>query len=118
MIDLFTPGSRHFNKLLCAMAILFLAYLGIIVFGSNGYLHLRGMRAELEQLKIQNASIEEENRALLQTVNRLKNDPVYIEHVIRKQLQMNEPNEIVFKFNKDPEQQAKESVPAPVSSSF
>ncbi len=82
-----------------ALSVLLVLYAGVIVFGDSGFLHLQRMQAELAKLKAQNASIEEENSARYHTVNRLKNDPVYIEHVVRKQLQMNAPGEIIFKFS-------------------
>ena len=73
-------------------------YFGFIVFGDRGFFHQRHMQADLEQLKSQNSSIEEENNALYHAVSRLKNDPEYVEHVIRTQLQMNAQDEIIFKF--------------------
>lgn len=94
------PDGQIFVKAaFSAIATVFFIYAGLIVFGDNGFLHLQQMRAELDQLKTLNASIEEDNNDLYHTVNRLKNDPVYIEHVIRKQLQMNGPDEIIFKFS-------------------
>ncbi len=94
------PDGQIFAKAaFSAIVAVFFIYAGLIVFGDNGFLHLQQMRAELEQLKALNASIEKDNNDLYNTVNRLKNDPVYIEHVIRKQLQMNGPDEIIFKFS-------------------
>lgn len=84
--------------LLCAFTVLLAVYAGVIAFGENGYLELRQMRAELAEIRSVNASVEQKNNALHQTVHRLKTDPVYIEHIIRTQLQMNAPGEIIFKF--------------------
>ncbi len=95
-----TDKQRNITALFYALLVLLVVYTGSIVFGDKGFLHLQRMQAELEQVKAENASIEEENNALYHTVHRLKNDPVYIEHVIRKQLQMNAPGEIIFKFEK------------------
>ncbi|MFO8111761.1 MAG: septum formation initiator family protein [Desulfosalsimonadaceae bacterium] len=93
-----TNRPRIVTAAFYALSLLLFVYAGVIVFGDSGFLHLQRMQTELAQLKAQNASIEEENNALYHTVHRLKNDPVYIEHVIRKQLQMNAPGEIIFKF--------------------
>ncbi len=84
--------------LLSAFTVLLAVYTGFIAFGEDGYLELREMRAELAEIREINASVEQENNAIYQTVHRLKNDPVYIEHVIRTQLQMNAPGEMIFKF--------------------
>ena len=77
-------------------------YGGYIVFGDDGYMHLQRMKAELAEIRTVNAAAEEENTTLYHSVSRLKNDPAYIEHVIREQLQMNSPTEIIFKFNEKP----------------
>jgi len=81
------------------LAVVLCLYIGVILFGENGFLHLQQLRDEHQQIKDHNASIEENNNQLYLTVNRLKNDPAYIEHVIREQLQMNSPDEIIFKFD-------------------
>lgn len=96
-----TDRSKIVDAAFYALSVLLVVYVGLIVFGDSGFLHLQRMQTELAQLTAQNASIEEENNARYHTVNRLKNDPVYIEHVIRKQLQMNAPGEIIFKFEKN-----------------
>lgn len=83
------------------LAVVLCLYTGSILLGENGFLHLQQLRDEHRQLKDHNASIEENNNHLYLTVNRLKNDPAYMEHVIREQLQMNLPDEVIFKFKND-----------------
>ncbi len=94
------PASAQtvIRGLLSAFTVLLAIYAGFIAFGEGGYLELRQMRAELAEIREINASLEQENNAVYHTVHRLKNDPVYIEHVIRTQLQMNAPGEMIFKF--------------------
>ncbi len=84
-----------------SLAAVLCLYIGVIFFGENGFLHLQQLRDEHQRFKDRNASIEEKNNQLYLTLNRLKNDPAYIEHVIREQLQMNSPDEIIFKFDND-----------------
>ena len=52
----------------------------------------------VDTLKAENARLEKENIALYRTINRLKDDPTYIEHIARKELLMIGNDEIVFKF--------------------
>lgn len=91
----------------CALTAILILYSGSIVFGENGFLDVRRMRANLAQIQSENTAIGEKNRSLSRSVHRLKNDPDYIEHIIRQQLQMNAPGEIIFRFDERP------SSPAP-----
>lgn len=93
--------QKYYRGGIFVLSVVLAVYIGFIVFGDNGYMHLQQMKVELLQLKARNAATEEENNVLSHAVNRLKNDPVYIEHVIRKQLQMNTANEIIFKFDEN-----------------
>lgn len=89
------------------ISILLVIYLGRTVFGDYGLYELNRMSAELETLKAENARLEEENIALYRTINRLKDDPEYIEHIARQELQMIGKDEIVFKFRKSQEEEEK-----------
>lgn len=99
MSDALLNRQKILSVAFYTLSAAFIMYMGATVFGNNGFFHVQQMQAELKQLKSQNTSIEEENSALHHTVTRLKNDPVYIEHVIREQLQMNAPGEIIFRFD-------------------
>ncbi|MCF8023864.1 MAG: septum formation initiator family protein [Desulfobacteraceae bacterium] len=73
-------------------------YLLAIIFGDRGLMELKSMHKDLRAVQEKNARIEEENTALYRTINRLKNDPEYIEYTARRELHMVAPDEIVFKF--------------------
>ncbi|MDZ7832200.1 MAG: septum formation initiator family protein [Desulfobacterales bacterium] len=89
-------------KIGLAAAILILAaYLGAILFGDNGLIALNRKKARLEKIQAENRVIEKENRALYRRVNRLKNDPAYLEYIIRQELSLVGEDEIVFKFKKE-----------------
>ncbi len=88
-----------FIRIICYVAIVLLAaYLGHIFIGKNGMDELRSMRQQLNTLKQENARLEKKNIELYRTVNRLKTDPVYIDYIIRRELQMTGKDEEVFKF--------------------
>ncbi len=89
-------------KIGLAAAILILAaYLGAILFGDNGLIALNRKKAQLEEIQAENRVIEKDNRALYRRVNRLKNDPAYLEYIIRQELSLVGEDEIVFKFEKE-----------------
>ncbi|MBS3732068.1 MAG: septum formation initiator family protein [Desulfobacterales bacterium] len=74
-------------------------YLLIIIFGGHGLMALKSMRRDLDSVKQQNARVEQQNTEMYRAINRLKNDPEYIEYMARHELNMVAPGEIVFKFS-------------------
>ena len=71
----------------------------LILFGDNGLVDLSRMMSEKQRLEARNERIEGENRALYRKIVRLdREDPVFIEHVARKDLGMVAENEVIFKF--------------------
>lgn len=86
---------------LWAAALAMGIYLVAIIFGDHGLLELKSMRQSLNTVQEKNTRLEKENRALYRTINRLKNDPEYIEQIARQELHMVARDEIVFKFVTD-----------------
>ncbi|MFO7931820.1 MAG: septum formation initiator family protein [Desulfosalsimonas sp.] len=84
---------------LWAAALLLGIYLLAIIFGDHGLTGMKAMREELKQIRQENARLEKENIDLYRSINRLKNDPAYIEQVAREELNMVRPDEIVFRFD-------------------
>lgn len=84
---------------LWATALLLGIYLLAIIFGDHGLTGMKAMREELKQIRLENARLEKENMDLYRSINRLKNDPAYIEQVAREELNMLRPDEIVFRFD-------------------
>ena len=94
-----------FIRITFYIAILLLAfYLGHIFIGKNGMTELQSMQGQLNTLKQENAHLEQQNIELYRTVNRLKTDPIYIDYIIRQELQMIGRDEMVFKFQQKKEE--------------
>jgi len=91
----------HLKIGLAAGIFILAAYLGAIIFGDNGLMELNRKKAQLEKIQAENQGIEKKNQALYRRVNRLKNDPVYLEYIIRRELSLVGEDEIVFKFKKE-----------------
>jgi len=85
-------------KLIFALAVA--AVLWIIFSPGTGLLFLMGHRAELEQLQEKTAELEKENSDLHAEIDRLQNDPEYLEEVARKEYGLLKKNERVFDFSK------------------
>lgn len=92
-----TMGLKH--KIGMAVAgIGLIGLVGLILFGSNGYLDYVRLKEKKDRIVARNQETEAENRRLGRKIERLRDDPVYIEHVAREELGMVAPDEIIYKF--------------------
>ncbi len=79
--------------------VLFLLFfLGYAVLGDNGLLDVIRKKEHLHAIEAKNQKMESRNQELYRRVKRLKTDPRYLEYVIRQQLSVVGPDQIVFKF--------------------
>lgn len=81
------------------MLIVGAALAGILafsLFGRNGLIHLYKADQERLQLEEKVADMERENERLRQEIQKLTNDPQYVEKVAREELGMVKPDELVF----------------------
>lgn len=69
-----------------------------IVYGDNGLKELFRKRGEYHRLSSANQQLIEENFQLFRMVDRLHNDPAYIEDIARKELGMVRADELIFTF--------------------
>ena len=75
----------------CALLVV----LSMIVFGDNGLIELSQLRAKERMMAGQNQALAGENIELYRIVDRLKNDPEYIETIARNELEMVGKDDIV-----------------------
>ena len=81
-----------------SLAILTLfSLLLFIMFSDSGLADLFKFKSERDRLLQENARLKRENLALYRTIERLKNDPEYIESIARKELGMIKKNEVILK---------------------
>ena len=95
----FKPWQLKFG--LAAGIVILAAYLGATIFGDNGLMDLNRKKAQLKKIQAENQVIEKDNLVLYRRVNRLKNDPTYLEYIIRQELSLVGEDEIVFKFRSE-----------------
>jgi len=73
----------------------------LTVFADNGFLALNRLRARHADLAGVNARLKQENLQMYRIIERLQNDPAYIENVARRGLGMIRPDEMIFKFTSE-----------------
>jgi cell division protein FtsB len=83
--------------LLGTAVLLLMALLFFIVFSERGLAELSQSKKERDRIKVHNQQLTQENLTLGVEIDRLKNDPHYIESVARKEFGMIGQNEIVVK---------------------
>lgn len=79
----------------CAMFILLL----LVILGDKGWLELRRLQHAHQSLVKGNAMLSMENSKMYEKIDRLKDDPAYIENIARRELGMIRSNELIFKFS-------------------
>ncbi len=82
--------------LVVGAACALLTVLSMIVFGDNGLIELSRLRAKERMMAGQNQALARENIDLYRIVDRLKNDPEYIETIARNELGMVGKDDIVI----------------------
>ena len=83
------------------LALVFTAMFGlmlVVMFGDNGMVELRQLRRTHQVLVNENARLTQENTRMYGSIDRLQNDPDYIESIARRELGMIRPDELIFKF--------------------
>jgi cell division protein FtsB len=73
----------------------------LIVIGDNGVRDLNAMKQKVSILKAENDALQQKNIEMRRKINRLKEDPEFIENIARQELKMIGKDEIVFKFKED-----------------
>jgi cell division protein FtsB len=75
-----------------------LLFVGLAVYGWQGVVRLRHMREQLLALERDNASLRQQAERLTQVIDRLRNDPAYLERIAREERGMARPGETILKF--------------------
>lgn len=89
------------QKILFALIILSLfSLLLFIVFGENGLADLNLLKIEKDSLLKENAELTRKNLSLYREIERLKNDPEYVENVARQELGVIGKDEVIISSEK------------------
>ena len=72
----------------------------LIIFGDNGLVDFGLIKGEKDMLVEKNEKLNRENLVMYREIDRLKNDPRFVENVVRQELGVIGKDEIVFKTDK------------------
>jgi len=83
--------------LLSIVIVLLFSLLVFIMFSDSGLADLFKLKSERDRLFQENARLKRENLTMYRMIERLKNDPEYIESIARKELGMIKKGEVILK---------------------
>jgi cell division protein FtsB len=93
---------NHRQKIILVIVAIAMCHLMLVVlFGDNGLLELNRKHNTHQRLLEENARLTRENVKLYRTIDRLENDPAFVESVARHELGMVRPDELIFKFKSE-----------------
>ncbi len=93
-------GLRQKILLGFVIAVLF-SLLLFIMFGENGVVDLHVLKVKRDNLLKRNAVLSQENLSLYREIERLRNDPKYVENVARQELGLIGKDEVIIKVKKE-----------------
>jgi cell division protein FtsB len=86
------------------LGVVFFAMLNlllVVIFGDNGLVELKRLQHTHQSLLKSNLLLTQENSQMYKSIDRLQDDPDYIENIARRELGMIRSNELIFKFKND-----------------
>jgi cell division protein FtsB len=75
---------------------------GLAIYGGSGVLRVRAMQQEIRQLEREVTTLRTQTEKLTATIDKLRNDPAYIEKLAREDLGYVREGETVLKFPTKP----------------
>jgi cell division protein FtsB len=87
------------QKVMLAVALLAMFhFLLMVLFDDNGWVELRRLEQTRQELVKGNARLRHHNLQMYRSVDRLQNDPAFVENIARQELGMIRSDELIFKF--------------------
>lgn len=95
----FKQLSLRERKLFVIFALLATAAsIGWVLFSDKGFLQHKQMRKELQTIQAENQQLKKENEELKAKIEKIQNDPAFLEEVARRDFNLLKKNEVVFEF--------------------
>ncbi|HXO00025.1 MAG TPA: septum formation initiator family protein [Candidatus Acidoferrales bacterium] len=83
------------------------------VFGTHGVLAMRRSKKEAQEIQKDISRLDEKNRWLQDRVKALKTDPAAIEKIMREEMKLKRPGEVVFETHPKPKDDPRSVTPRP-----
>ena len=94
-------GMSKRHKIYLYLALLGLAaFMVVIFFNDKGLMDLSRLKRERQGLAAKNNDLARQNLSLFRTIERLQNDPRYVENVARRELGVIGRDELIIKLNR------------------
>jgi len=94
--------TRKQNIFIAVALFLLFSLFFFIIFSDRGLMDLNMLRKERDQLAEKNQLLNHENLTLSNEIDRLQNDPKYIENIARQELGMVGKDELILKPQSSP----------------
>lgn len=94
--------TRKQNIFIAVALLLLFSLFFFIIFSDRGLMDLNMLRKERDQLAEKNQLLNHENFTLSDEIDRLQNDPKYIENIARQELGMVGKDELILKPQSSP----------------
>jgi cell division protein FtsB len=91
-------NSKELRTLILVCILSVCAVTAWLLFSPNGILTYYHLKHQIEAVKAENERLKEENLLLQQKIDKIKNDPAYLEELARKEYNLLKKNELVFEF--------------------
>ncbi len=89
----------HSFKIIIILLILVIGGVGwVTIFGNKGWLAYHHLLQTKKLMQKRVSELDAENHKMAREIYRLKHDKDYLERVVRQQLDVGKPDELVFKF--------------------
>lgn len=89
------------NIILSLIILILFSLLLLIIFGDNGLVDFVLIKGESDRLVEKNEKLNQENLNMYREIDRLKNDPKFVENVVRQELGVIGKDEVIFKTGKN-----------------
>ena len=89
------------NIMLSMVILILFSLLLLIIFGDNGLVDFVLIKGEKNSLIEKNEKLNQGNLNMYREIDRLKNDPKFVENVVRQELGVIGKDEVIFKTGKN-----------------
>ncbi|MCK9296086.1 MAG: septum formation initiator family protein [Desulfobulbaceae bacterium] len=93
-------NSKELRTLILLSILSGCAVIAWLFFAPNGIVTYYHLQEQIAAVKAENEQLKEENRLLQQKIDKIKNDPAYLEDLARREYDLLKKNELVFEFKK------------------